>query len=299
MHSQAYFTTDATCYKLQFPTLQEHTNIEKAYEPLFKKVIFCGAKENKTYEADLLVVQENRGYQGYVCLIRAIEKYPTGFVGYLYSNDDVILNFWNFNADPHKVWLGKRIHKRFIHRLGYEPPNWSWFKGFDGAKRCENVFRKINNGSVSQLIPGESRNTDASFITKALKVFKRNVNFENTKIVCVVGRSDLIYIPAIHSQGFKIIGNIYNREKVFLEIAVPSITHYLDLKENFINLNGNYYNDIVGYSKDYWSGKAFFDTHNINTSFTHPLKLSNPLLKSYVDGVYAGLIKTFREQCNW
>ena len=314
-----------------FPFYQNIPILQKLYEPIFKKVIFCGYKKEPKYRDVLLVVKENSGFQGYVCLIKSIEKHATGFLGYFYTNDDVLLNYWNLNYNPHKIWIGKRISLTNVHRLGqhHKGKEWPWWIREKTAERCDDVFREIEtlvghhkqvadnigidqtrktgDGSVGSTkdLSIENFETKSSEIlqnsTKSLQgllhIFKTNVYFESSNITCVTGRSDVLYIPANKSQAFKTVAEMYNNRKVFLEAAIPTILNYLDLKENFIDLDGNYYVDVYGYSKDYYNGKAFLYSHSTELAFSHPFKLTKPLMKMYLEKRFIPDLKLFKNQC--
>ena len=288
--------------------------LRELYGPIYKKIVFCGPKGNN--DEDILRVVENNGYQGYICLVKAIEIHPTGYDGYFYTNDDVLLNFWNLNFDPQKIWIGKRISTKSFHRFNqhHTPKEWPWWTNRQrAAERCQKAYTEIQklvasmpqNGVCNHL---KVKNSSPNNIHKKdhhcknvwrdnLKMFQENTHFSKSKTVCLVGRSDVFYIPSKFKEAFNRIASIYFKEKVFLETAVPTILNYLDRKDNFLNLKGMYYNDFYGYSKEYYNGRAFLKTYSSDLTFSHPFKLSKTLNKIFLENRFVPEMKQRTVDC--
>ena len=259
--------------------------LKTLYESVFKKLVFCG---DRKYD-EVLQIEENNGFQGYACLIKAMEMHPTGYTGYFYTNDDVLLNFWNLNFDPDIIWISQNISKRNFHRLGQQhlKTEWHWWSDRqEAAKRCQKAYKKIEHlAATTQKACNQSKAIHSLYTQTEihhqcknswkdnLETFQANTGFPKTKIICLAGRSDAFYIPSKFKEVFRSIASVYIEEKVFLETAVPSILNYLARKEEFLNLQGMYYNDIYGYSKEYYNGQAFLKTYTSNVTFSHPFKL--------------------------
>lgn len=288
--------------------------LRKLYGPIYKKLVFCGPKGND--DEEVLRVEDNDGYLGYVCLIKAIEMHSTGYGGYFYTNDDVLLNFWTMNFDPQRIWIGKRISKKRFHRLNqyHSQREWHWWTDNQrAAERCQKAYMEIqklgaptHNEECNQL---KVKDSFLKTITKKdhcknvwkddLKIFQKNTHFIKSKIVCLVGRSDVFYIPSKFKEAFKRIASVYLREKVFLETAVPTILNYLDKKDRFLNLKGMYYNDLYGYTEDYYNGRAFLKTYNSDLTFSHPFKLSgNTLNKIFLENHFVQEMEQRAAECS-
>ena len=287
--------------------------LKKLYRSIYKKLVFCGPKGSG--DDDVLQVEENDGYLGYVCLIKAIEIHPTGYTGYFYTNDDVLLNFWTLNFDPQRIWIGKRISKKRFHRLNqpHSQKEWHWWIDKQrAAERCQKAFMEIQKlaSTHNELLCPKLKieHSSSNSVTKkdhcknkwrdSLNMFQKNTNFAKSKIVCLVGRSDVFYIPSKFKKAFKRIASIYLREKVFLETAVPSILNYLDMKDRFQDLKGMYYNDFYGYTKDYYNGRAFLKTYSSDLTFSHPFKLSgNALNKLFLENHFVPEMEQRAAKC--
>ena len=76
-----------------YPFYETLPLIKSNYEGAFPQIVVCGSLDSNIY--DIMVVEHFKGYFGYECVGKAIRLYP-GFRGYLYLNDDMIVNWWNF-----------------------------------------------------------------------------------------------------------------------------------------------------------------------------------------------------------
>ena len=73
-------------------------------------------------------------------------NFLTRYSGYLYINDDVLLNWWNVaNMDTTKIWTGSEIDFTVgAHEFGEAVlPPWHWWKTLNAAKLCETAFRQV------------------------------------------------------------------------------------------------------------------------------------------------------------
>lgn len=226
---------------------------------LFGKIVFCG--DRKSNLDNIITVEENGGYQSYTCLAEAIKHYP-GYDGYIFSNDDVLLNWWNLNDDMKSIWSGAEKKPTNFHRPGerHKKHSWHWWSdSTQTATRCEKAFNRVV--SMKHNVTG-----------KLLETFYRNT--KNASIVCVAGRSDFVYIPKHLAANFLLLSKVYQQEKVFLEVAIPTILAFLDDFERHVYLKTMYYVDLYGYSKEYLNGAAFYATYSFDLAFSHPFKLA-------------------------
>jgi len=166
--------------------------------------------------------------------------------------------------------------------------DWHWWEGQEeAALRCERAFHSLQN---------LSQRTNGIDLNHHFETFYQNTN--KVKL-CLVGRSDVFYIPTKLSEAYRIIADVYAKEKVFLETAVPTVLTFLENYRNFVNLDGMYYNDIYGYSKAYYSGKAFYETFSFNLNFSHPFKLSrNPLNMRFLEASFLPEMKKRFQKCS-
>ncbi|KAK3751651.1 hypothetical protein QZH41_005863 [Actinostola sp. cb2023] len=90
-----------------YPLYTSTDVLKQLYQDAFPNIVFCGPKPSED-EENIVVAMEN-GYFAYECLGQAIRKYPS-YNGYLYANDDMIINWWNLvHLDRNKVWQGEEI----------------------------------------------------------------------------------------------------------------------------------------------------------------------------------------------
>lgn len=62
------------------------------YKNVFFMIMFCGLYKIVNYFVEVVYIY--KGYFFYMCMLCVMEKY-LGYVGYLFINDDVMLNYWN------------------------------------------------------------------------------------------------------------------------------------------------------------------------------------------------------------
>ena len=109
------------------------------YTPIFGKVIFCSPKGNK--EFNVIGVGGLKGWLGYNCLTQAAKMYPN-YEGYLYGNDDLIINWWNlYQYDISKIWFPFVVHKIKLQEVGRPTDKWFWWKKTDGLNKFRNSLR--------------------------------------------------------------------------------------------------------------------------------------------------------------
>ena len=270
--------------------------LKKFYEPHFGKVVFCGFKSNSTY--NVIKMNHGAGMQGYHCLALAIKKYSNlqqKFEGYFYSNDDVILNFWNLNFDLDKVWLGTPVKWHHVHQRGRPAPtNWIWWAS--GAPRCEKVFHILKNMSITGDTSSLSNNSmDGVNLREKLKKHLQ-IYYENShrREICMMSWSDAFYVPKKHAGFYAFLANIFEKELVFLEIASPTILHILTGPNGLYQMHGKYHAD----PELKHGTESFFKTYTFDIIFSHPFKLSSIANKKFFDLAIVPHAFEVVNQCN-
>ena len=238
--------------------------LKKFYSGLFANIAFCG----NTDHPEMVKIDEYHGYLGYACLARIIQLFP-GFSGYLYINDDVILNWWNvMHLNTSMIWTGSKIDYRVGHEFGETTlPPWHWWKTLNAAHLCEIAFKQ----TIKLCKSAEGKRLNLS---NCLQTYHKNTN--NQKL-CVHAWSDVVYIPQQYADAYAKISDIYSSNRVFLEVAVPGILAFLSNRFNFHNLDGLYFHDMYGYSPKFLSGEAFYETYTFDLTFSHPFKLDGAM----------------------
>ena len=161
-----------------YPFYETLPLIKSNYEGAFPQIVVCGSLDSNIY--DIMVVEHFKGYFGYECVGKAIRLHP-GFRGYLYLNDDMIVNWWNFlKLDKDKVWLGATLdpQKGFEVNSRPIPREWKNWRYPKAAECCEAAFREIQSNKLIG--------------SKAMAVHNRNTL---DKTLCLKVWSDMFYVP--------------------------------------------------------------------------------------------------------
>ena len=230
------------------------------YKPAFPHLLFCGPPHN-TASPDILTIDIIKGFLGYECLGRAIREHP-GYNGYFYISDDVVLKYWNFPDFDRGTILESNIP---MSSPASGPPStpWYWWRDSShGLSTCRRALEDVEKMSFEkEKLNGEQ------LINTLVK------NGKGTR-VCFGARADVLYVPQKHAAAFSTLSETFYKQKVFLEITVPTIYRLLERNESIAYLPGYY---IPGGTNDprvtdsrffwylYFPHKEYY--------FIHPFKL--------------------------
>lgn len=239
-----------------YPIYSNVPVLKSFYEPAFPNIILCGPEASPEY--GVLEVNITKGYFGYDCLSTAIQERPK-FEGYLYVNDDMIVNYWNLvGRDINRIWEGAREP---ITVGAYGPPNkWYWWHSRWGIERCNEAFKEI---SASILEKSES----SVRLKNALDILKLN---GEGKYFCSRGRSDIFYLPRKFQEMFTQLSTVFRKHNVFHEIALPTIATMLALSSRFERIHGIYLPGMLGRHDN----KYLWTYYNTSLCFIHPIKFN-------------------------
>ena len=230
--------------------------LEEYYQPIFPNRLYCGPELEPTGKYPFVVIDQAKpeyGYYGYQCLVEAVRRHP-GYNGYLYVNDDMIVNWWNFlKLDYNKIWYERPPVLSYI--MGTSPIPF-WFRRVACGERCTKSFNEMKNSS-------SFKNTDM------FKIFYKNTNNSN---VCLATLSDFFYVPGRFAERFMMIGQKFYDNRLFLEIAIPMALYMLDYKENITFVNGLYLQRIYGWSDWTKNTTRAWQEYNYEIFFLHPYK---------------------------
>jgi len=234
--------------------------INRLYENVFGIVVHCGIEANggNGMQPDIIADVGN-GHRGYVCMARAIEKYPD-FQGYLYVNDDMIVNWWRLlEFDRKKVWQGPK-QVEFNQDAYGEIVNkeWMWWTYPIGLPACQKSY---------EILKGLAKETNDFNAETALKIYLKN---GEGRPRCGKGWSDFFYVPKHLAKTAQKLLEIYEKNKLFLEMAVMNLLHSLDYKENLEIVNGVFLPDLGLINPA--DGKEFWGTYDTTVTFYHPFK---------------------------
>lgn len=259
-----------------YPFYDSIPTLTKFYNLTFKKVVICGPVKSASYP--VITVQLKAGHYAYECLGQAIRENP-GYGGYMYINDDMIVNWWNLGQfNTNRVWIGSEIKQGA--EVGKPQPrgNWPWWsKNSPGLMTCAQTIQLLENLAHTEKMP---------WLNSSYNMY---INNSGGKQLCRAGLSDFFYVPKRLADKFQTLSNIFFSNKVFLEIAVPTILTFLDSELHFEHVYGFYLPKKYGYI-NYSNGKLFWSEYDyIPLYFMHPFKLhtnrnrlSEYLFKTYV-----------------
>ena len=233
------------------------------YKDAFPHVIVCGPKSSSEFQV-LAVDIGPGGYYSYECLNRAMRVYPR-YRGYMFVNDDMVVNWWNFaKLSKEKIWQGAKINENIAHNMNSRPirNDWMWWRKENGLKACEKTYRQLvgfANGSLA--MPGIN--------------FKRllHTHYRNGKnrTMCFRTWSDFAYVPGRLSREFEALSTIFFENKVFLEIAFPTILALLDDWKSLEDAKGVYLPEVFGF-QDFSNVKYVWPKFSEHVMFLHPVK---------------------------
>ena len=237
------------------------------YEEAFPHIIICGSERSQRYK--IFVVKIEKGFFGYECAAQAMRVYRQTFNGYLYINDDMIVNWWNFvDFDKGRIWFGAPWLSKAGITATYHGNKfistglgWHWWDMAVGKDAFERAFREM------RML--KSRTVNHWNITRAFKNLEKN---GDGSINCFKGLSDIFYIPKQFARTFSHISKIFFRHRVFLEIAVPMMVSMLDERSNNINLTGAY---VHCHNKTVDCRPVILARYNPKVAFIHPFKLNS------------------------
>lgn len=268
-----YKNTNDTCYLdyfkeivmiivFNYPYYDSVPILTRFYKPIFPKLFICGPRGNKSVP-NVTHVFINKGIYGYQCLAEAIRKYP-GNEGYFYINDDVILNYWNlaysrFNKGV--IWRSNNQFGRIDLKKNLTQP-WYWWVSPYGVNNTKLAIKEIQRFGTQFKMYKD--------------MFIQYKNNGNGSYYAYSGRSDIFYIPRKYSIKFQELAQIFYRNAVFLEIAVPTIIQFLASREEVYQLPGYYIpGDVRKNDPRVIDSRYFWNTYFLNekTWFIHPFKL--------------------------
>ncbi|MCF7907505.1 MAG: hypothetical protein K9L86_01305 [Candidatus Omnitrophica bacterium] len=223
----------------------------------FVDVVFYGPERKQGFEVNQLC--HHRGYFSYAVILDAIKKFPD-YNGYIFVNDDCIMNIWQFiNKDKTKVWL-QPFHSK-VNRHDYKESTWFWLNEPCGISAYGKAFLQIPRRYRERL--------------------KSSFGSEDA-VIC--GPADCFYLPKRRINDFASLFDIYFSNRVFTEIAVPTGLYAIEDKAQITVFKGH---DRVTFPLSFipydLKAKIFYRGE---LDLYHPLKLSNSKMRSMVKNMF-------------
>ncbi len=185
----------------------------------------------------------------------------------------MVVNWWTFyKLDKEKFWLGAKFLKNISgHIMGNRPipDNWYWWsRRTNSAKACEDSYAEIT----------QTYNRPNQYINVTKLIKTHLVNGKGTKR-CFKTWSDIFYVPKKFTDQFQWLSFVFNKSRVFLEVAVPTMMSFIELKDSWEMIYGLYLPDIYG-SINFVDGKLVWKLYNYHISFIHPVKYHGDAAKN-------------------
>ena len=238
--------------------------IKKLYAPYFKKIVFYGEKPHD--EVRSFYTNEGR----LICQVLhdALERNP-GYEGYLFLEDDCILNMWNcFALNLEKIWILAMHTPDWIHGDYKVAEEAAWANLSTGACHADWAWVSPTGlvavkKAFSQLLP------------KDLEHIANNIG----KDYAIGNSADMFYFPEKYRNDMLRLCQAFNN--VFIEIAIPTMLACLDHKSKCETVS-----IVWGITDDQL--KAQWPTHY---NCVHPVKFSSDANRELVTTVFTQMIQ--------
>lgn len=208
--------------------------LQELYQPYFPNIVFTGPGNHSQVES----CDHENGYYAYKALAPIMKKHPD-YAGYLWINDDCVINPWNFTRlDTTKIWCV--VPSGALKLEPNATQGWGWWQKQVGYQNTKNAYDKLSEKHKATL-------------TKSCG-----------EHAILVGLVEVAYIPAKYRQDAIELATLFAHEHSFIEIAFATICACLDEKENWELLNGRWQygdpNPLATYTKQ--------------LDYLHPVKFS-------------------------
>ncbi len=232
--------------------------LRKIYEPYYANIVFYGPKEHPEVRAF-----NYHQYLIYESIADAMKRSPD-YEGYLFVMDDCIFHPWFMaNLDTSKIWYPLisfgTTDRGFPIRVswGKNAHPWPTWQGEWGWKPVENAYA---------VLPEQYK-----------KILTHNYGAGNVG----AAYADILYIPAQYKDQFIELVDIFYKNNVHLELAVPTIASCLSSKKEWVWLRG------WGPMKNHTLQTMKYDVY-----FNHPIKLSDANNRAFVEKYFAKKLVT-------
>lgn len=260
-----YFEDILLVIVYHFPFYDSIPLLTSFYKDAFGDILICGPESY--WRSFVMKVYIGPGLYGYECLAEAIRRYP-GYRGYLYVNDDMIVNWWTFsNLDKEKLWQGGIVIPSHSHVIGSRPidNSWPWWRiKSSSAEACEDSYYEMTSMSDGYM--------------NVKELVKNHLSNGDGRKLCFRMWSDLFYVPKKFSEQFQRLSFLFHKNRVFLEVAVPTIMSFLDTRVFWEQQYGLYLPDKYG-SINFGDGNLVWKEYNPDLKFIHPVKFHGDIAR--------------------
>ncbi|KAJ0976102.1 hypothetical protein J5N97_018067 [Dioscorea zingiberensis] len=211
------------------------------YGRIFKTVIILSEQNNTD-----LAVEYGQLWQAYKYLPKLFNRY-TGADGFLFLQDDMILNYWNLvQSDKNKLWITNKVPDSWVH-VTIDGNSTEWFVKQDNL--------------VKKLVSGLPVNFQVSYKESAS---------EGKLTIC---GSEIFYIPRRLVGDFIDLVGLVGDLEIHQKVAVPLFFMAMDSPQNFDS-------DALAssiYKKDLSANDSSLSYYNAQAPAVYPLNVKNEI----------------------
>lgn len=268
--------------------------LEKLYRHHFPNIMYCGPGESlDKREYNIVVVDMLHGVTVYECLSTAMRTHP-GFTGYLFMRNDVLLNFRKIASfNKSRLWESS---EQLGSQVMFQQPRetWIWWYTPWGLKACEQAYKDIIYLSdVYKRAIIDNKEQESSWdVENSLNALLWNGHGVN---MCYRSFSNPFYIPSVHAAAFEKLTDVFQKQQVYIEIAVPTIIRMLDLSEKAEQLSGINLGSLYGEERAKNDDNLFWRHLTPNISYIRPVVLRR---KYSAESRTTGLIEALLNRLN-
>ncbi|KAJ7547308.1 hypothetical protein O6H91_08G079600 [Diphasiastrum complanatum] len=197
-----YFGNIVLILKYSLPSNHTLIGWRMLYGRLFKHIVILSKEEVS------LGIEKGNWDQAYEAIPTVFDRYPHAD-GYLYLEDDVILNYWNLiRANKNKLWNLHQTRTSW-QVIGFKRTGPDWFLGYGVKKNIKIAIRSL---------PAKFQN-----------MYRKSMD-DMHYVVC---SSDIFYIPQRHVRDFRELVSVGVKAQLRHEIAVPLFYMALERPANY------------------------------------------------------------------
>ena len=225
------------------------------YQDHFRNIIFCGNKKItehfneirgrfKRFDSYTFIdmYDMSAGYFHYYCMTKAIEIQFNVKTGILLMSDDVLFKYWHMEKlNKEKIWFPGKVQIGGDHET---MRGWIYWNDYIGnvEKLFQFVTEVVENKPISRkpdmknypvVLPEHAimmRQFHKNIMSNRRNISERNITYDqidfgvnNLTASVAVFISDIFYMPMSKLAEFHFLSDLFNRERIYLEIAVPTI----------------------------------------------------------------------------
>ena len=225
------------------PHYQSIPFIKEIYSAIFPNIVFYG---EATYP-EVNVVRTVTGFYFTPVVSHALKNYP-GYRGYIFLQDDCLMNFWNYlRLDKDKIWFKVNGATENFHTAPLDATNSSWQFRWDwGLKALRQSFMNLSYDEWMCYQKNHGQN------------------------MAVGEMCDMFYIPGKFSSQAIALSDKFNN--VFCEISIATMLSCIDSTYNWEKLESLWSLDC----------EVSFNNFSPELDWVHPLKFSQHKYREFV-----------------